>query len=207
MSSRLKTLLGDRLGELAAPTRGVLLYAASSPRPTVDLLTAAAGGSIDPELAEAEKLGLVDVSAGRLRFSHPLLRRFVYAEATSAARRDAHARLAAAVDEPVEKARHRALATRDSDGDLAAALDEAATVAGGHRAPPRPRRCGGSLPTAPRPKTRYGGPAGWSGRPATRRQPATCRSRRSWPGWRSRPGPIRRPRCRATGTGGDAALG
>ena len=76
--------------------------------------------SIDTELAEAEALGLIDIVAERLRFSHPLLREFVYAEATSAARRQAHAQLAAVVDEPVENATHRALATQEADADLAA---------------------------------------------------------------------------------------
>jgi DNA-binding CsgD family transcriptional regulator len=90
---------------------------------------------IEADLAEAESLGLIDISAERLRFTHPLLREFVYAEATSAARRQAHARLAAVVDEPVENATHRALATQEADPELAAAIEEAATVAAGRGAP------------------------------------------------------------------------
>jgi DNA-binding CsgD family transcriptional regulator len=135
VSSRLKTLLGDRLAGLSPTTREVLLHAASSPRPTVAQLAASVGRPIEAELSEAEALGLVDISAERLRFSHPLLCEFVYAEATPAVRRQAHARLAAVVEEPVEKARHRALATQESDAGLAAALDEAATVAGRRGAP------------------------------------------------------------------------
>ncbi|MDX6258434.1 MAG: hypothetical protein QOH84_122, partial [Kribbellaceae bacterium] len=134
VSSRLKTLLGDRLADLTPATHELLLHAASSPRPTTSQLTASIGRSVDAELAEAEALGLVDVSSDRLRFSHPLLREFVYAEATSAARRQAHAQLAAVVDEPVENATHRALATQEADTGLAATIEAAAVVAGGRGA-------------------------------------------------------------------------
>jgi len=135
VSSRLKTLLGERLATLSTGTHEVLLHAASSPRPTTTQLAASLGRPIDADLAEAETLGLIDISAERLRFTHPLLREFVYAEATSAARRQAHAQLAAAVDEPVENATHRALATQEADAALAAAIEEAATVAAGRGAP------------------------------------------------------------------------
>jgi len=135
VSSRLKTLLGDRLADLDPSTLELLLHAASSPRPTVAQLALSLGRPIEAQLAEAERVGLVDISSGRLRFTHPLLREFVYADATSAARRQTHARLAAVVEEPVENARHRALATQEADAGLAAALDEAATVAGGRGAP------------------------------------------------------------------------
>src|SRR5439155_1967216 len=83
----------------------------------------------------AETLGLIDIAAERLRFTHPLLREFVYAEATSADRRRAHAKLAAVVDEPVENATHRALATQEADAQLAATIEEAATGAAGRGAP------------------------------------------------------------------------
>lgn len=135
VSSRLKTLLGDRLADLDSGTRELLLHAASSPRPTTAQLALSIGRPIDAELAAAERVGLIDISSGRLRFTHPLLREFVYADATSATRRQTHARLAAVVDEPVEIARHRALATQEADASLAASLDEAATVAGGRGAP------------------------------------------------------------------------
>src|SRR3954447_4218320 len=135
VSSRLKTLLGDRLSDLTPEAHELLLHAASSPRPTTSQLARALGRPIDTELAQAECLGLIDVSSERLRFTHPLLREFVYAEATSAARRQAHAQLAAVVDEPVEKATHRALATQESDADLARAIEEPAAVAAGRGAP------------------------------------------------------------------------
>jgi DNA-binding CsgD family transcriptional regulator len=134
VSSRLKTLLGDRLADVTPATYELLLHAASSPRPTTNQLTQSLKRPLDAELAEAEALGLIDVSAERLRFSHPLLREFVYAEATSAARRQAHAQLAAVVDEPVENATHRALATQEADTELATTIEAAAVVAGGRGA-------------------------------------------------------------------------
>jgi DNA-binding CsgD family transcriptional regulator len=134
VSSRLKTLLGDRLSDLSPATHELLLHAASSPRPTTNQLAQSIGRPINAALAEAESLGLIDISSERLRFTHPLLREFVYAEATSAARRQAHAQLAAVVEEPVENARHRALATQEADADLAATIEEAAATAGGRGA-------------------------------------------------------------------------
>jgi hypothetical protein len=130
VSSRLKTLLGDRLADLSPATHELLLHAASSPRPTTTQLAQALNRPVEAHLAEAEALGLIDVSSERLRFSHPLLREFVYAEATSAARRQAHAQLAAVVDEPVENATHRALATQEANPELAVTIEEAAAVAG-----------------------------------------------------------------------------
>ncbi|GAA1150436.1 LuxR family transcriptional regulator [Kribbella jejuensis] len=135
VSSRLKTLLGERLADTSATTHELLLHAASSPRPTTTQLARSLDRPIDADLAEAEELGLIDISAERLRFTHPLLREFVYAEATSADRRRAHAKLAAVVDEPVENATHRALATQAADVQLAAAIEEAAAVAAGRGAP------------------------------------------------------------------------
>ncbi|GAA1600315.1 LuxR family transcriptional regulator [Kribbella hippodromi] len=135
VSSRLKTLLGERLSDLTPCAHELLLHAASSPRPTTTQLAGSLGRPIDAELAEAETLGLIDISAERLRFTHPLLREFVYAEATSAARRQAHAQLAAVVDEPVENATHRALATQEADAELAGTIEDAATVAAGRGAP------------------------------------------------------------------------
>ncbi|GAA3587499.1 helix-turn-helix transcriptional regulator [Kribbella ginsengisoli] len=134
VSSRLKTLLGDRLADLTPATYELLLHAASSPRPTTSQLAQSLNRPVDVGLAEAEALGLIDVSSERLRFSHPLLREFVYAEATSAARRQAHAQLALVVDEPVENATHRALATQEADTGLAATIEAAAVVAGGRGA-------------------------------------------------------------------------
>ncbi|TWD81906.1 regulatory LuxR family protein [Kribbella amoyensis] len=130
VSSRLKTLLGDRLAALSPAAYELLLHAASSPRPTTSQLCRSLGRPVDRELAEAEGLGLIDVSSDRLRFSHPLLREFVYAEATSAARRQAHAQLAAVVEEPVENATHRALATQEANAELAVTIEDAAATAG-----------------------------------------------------------------------------
>ncbi len=135
VSSRLKTLLGDRLSEVKPSAREVLLVAASSPRPTLSVLIRACGRSAESAIASAEQLGLVSVSGGIVRFTHSLLREYIYAEATSEERREAHRRLADVIEEPVEQVRHLALATPGEDSGLAQSLDEAATAARDRGAP------------------------------------------------------------------------
>ena len=135
VSSRLKTLLGDRLSDVKPATREVLLVAASSPRPSLQILDRACGPAAAAAVAEAESLGLLDVTASAVRFRHSLLSEYIYAEATSTERREAHRRLAGVIDEPVERVRHLALATPGEDADLAARLDEAAASAR-HRGAP-----------------------------------------------------------------------
>jgi DNA-binding CsgD family transcriptional regulator len=135
VSGRLKSLLGDRLSDIKPATREVLLVAASSTRPSLQVLTRACGPAAAEAVAEAERLGLVDVTAAAVRFRHSLLSEYIYAEATSAERREAHRRLGGVIDEPVERVRHLALATPGEDADLAARLDEAATAAR-HRGAP-----------------------------------------------------------------------
>ncbi len=135
VSSRLKSLLGDRLSDVKPSAREVLLVAASSSRPTLSLLIRACGQTAESAIAAAEQLGLVTVTAGVVRFTHSLLREYIYAEATSEERREAHRLLAGVVDEPVEQVRHLALATPGEDPDLALRLDEAATAARDRGAP------------------------------------------------------------------------
>ncbi|HZO65530.1 MAG TPA: AAA family ATPase [Kribbellaceae bacterium] len=135
VSSRLKSLLGDRLSEVKPSTREVLLAAASSPRPTVQSLARACGPVAEAAVADAERLGLVEMSGTSVRFRHSLLREYIYAEATSEERREAHRQLAGVVDEPVEQVRHLALATQGEDAGLARRLDDAATAARDRGAP------------------------------------------------------------------------
>ncbi|MBS2963990.1 AAA family ATPase [Actinocrinis puniceicyclus] len=135
--SRLRAVLLRRLRELPDPTRSVLLLASTADRPTLTLL-----GKVDGEadfahhLAVAERLGVIRVCAdGLIQFEHPLVRAAVYADASSKARRAAHADLAAAVVEPVERARHLALAHPAENEQVAATLAEAAASARRRGAP------------------------------------------------------------------------
>ena len=142
---RLQGLLLRRLRELQGPTRSVLLLAATADRPTLTLLARAedegqgqqgSGTDTGVHLATAERLGVVRVEPdGVIRFEHPLVRAALYADASSRARRAAHARLADLVTEPVERARHLALAHPSESEQVAATLDEAAASARRRGAP------------------------------------------------------------------------
>jgi len=142
---RLRSLLAARIASLPADSRWALLVAAATARPTRALLArcgvhdekageraagnGAAGSGADG-LTVAARASVVAVEAdGAVRFSHPLLREMVYADAEPSARRAAHELLGAAVTDPVERARHFAHARPEPDEELAETLAEAASVA------------------------------------------------------------------------------
>lgn len=135
--SRLRAVLLRRLRELPEPTRSVLLLASTADRPTLTLLGKVGGDAgFGHHLAVAERLGVIRVGAdGLIRFEHPLVRAAIYADAPSKARRAAHADLAAAVVEPVERARHLALSHPAENEQVAATLVEAAVSARRRGAP------------------------------------------------------------------------
>ncbi len=123
----LRTLLGERLADLAPALREVALAASALARPTVALVEASLR-SADPAaaLAGAVDAGVLEIDGDRLRFAHPLIASVVYADAPVAQRRALHARIAEVVVESEERARHLALAAEAPDGDVAAELDRAA---------------------------------------------------------------------------------
>ncbi|MBW8796425.1 MAG: AAA family ATPase [Streptomyces sp.] len=123
----LRTRLLERARSLPEPVRRTLLVASAAARPSLSLLRAA--GLPDPaaDLAEAERLGIAAADAdGAVRFHHPVLRAAVHADASEHGRRQAHALLVRAVPEPVERARHLALAHPYEDEDTARTLMAAA---------------------------------------------------------------------------------
>ncbi|MBB5869963.1 DNA-binding NarL/FixJ family response regulator [Allocatelliglobosispora scoriae] len=128
---RLRHLLADRLSALPPVAGPVLLLVAASARPGRELLP-----ENDPGLTAALHAGILLAEAdGSLRFSHPLLAELVYGDAAPRARRAAHTRLATLVDDPVERSRHRALATTRPDAGLADELVAAAGLARSRGAP------------------------------------------------------------------------
>jgi DNA-binding CsgD family transcriptional regulator len=132
---RLRGLLAARLAALPHTAAVPLAVVAAAARPGRALLERA-GVDADVDLAEAMGAGVLSAEpGGAVGFSHPLLREMVYADADAGTRRLAHERLATAVDDPVERARHLALARVEPDEDLAAALTEAAAVARRRGAP------------------------------------------------------------------------
>ncbi|MFF3983775.1 AAA family ATPase [Streptomyces sp. NPDC001797] len=123
----LRAHLLERARALPEPVRRTLLVASAAARPSLTLLRAA--GFPDPAagLAQAERLGIATADAdGVVRFRHPVLRAAVHADAAEQERRQAHALLARAVPEPVERARHLALAHPYEDEDTARTLMAAA---------------------------------------------------------------------------------
>jgi DNA-binding CsgD family transcriptional regulator len=88
------------------------------------------GAGIDPSaLAAAVTAGVVTVDGDVVRPAHPLLGAAAYAALSAAHRRALHARLAAATDDPVARARHTALAATSPDAAVARALDTGALAA------------------------------------------------------------------------------
>jgi DNA-binding CsgD family transcriptional regulator len=116
--------------------RDLLLLAAALGRPSLDLLAAGAGAGASAEtLQPAIDAGVITVGAREVRFTHPLYRSAVYAEASRARRHDVHRRLADLTVDPEERARHLALSADGSDEGVAHALEEAARLARDRGAP------------------------------------------------------------------------
>jgi DNA-binding CsgD family transcriptional regulator len=138
LPSPLAELMRDRIGQLDAAVRDVLLAAACVTDPTVDLLARAMGTSTarTVELLEpVEDNGIIGIHGNKVRFIHPLLAHGVYADASPARRRRMHRALANVESLPEVKARHLALATVDSDQLTLQALDTAADAARARGAP------------------------------------------------------------------------
>lgn len=132
-----RVMLRDRLEALPKTTRGVLLVASATSRPTERLVAAASefGPRAAPALASAERAGIVRVEEGRIAFTHPLLASSVYEAASADERRRAHRSLAEHVDDPEARARHLALSSAGPDPGVAEALDEASHLARARGAP------------------------------------------------------------------------
>jgi DNA-binding CsgD family transcriptional regulator len=128
----LAELVRARVGSLTVESRNALLAAACLATPTVELVARATDA--DPEhtvvaLEEAETKDIVQIDGHRVNFTHPLLSRGVYSDATPAHRRAVHRRLAEVVDEPELKAGHLALAAASGDQLTLESLDAAAQMA------------------------------------------------------------------------------
>jgi DNA-binding CsgD family transcriptional regulator len=126
---------GARIDRLPEATRRMLLLAAAEEAGDLAAVQRAGGrlGLAAADLDAAEHEGLVRVD-GTVHFRHPLVRSVIYRSATHSDRRSAHEALAAAVDDPVRNAWHRALVADGADEALAADLEQAAAQAAGRAA-------------------------------------------------------------------------
>jgi DNA-binding CsgD family transcriptional regulator len=126
----LRELMLERLAALAEPVRSTLVVASAMARPTATLLREAGHPGAEADLASAEQAGVARLlTDGSVVFGHPLMRTVVYGEARTAERMAMHATLAALIDEPVDHARHLALASAVEDEAVARTLSAAAETA------------------------------------------------------------------------------
>jgi hypothetical protein len=124
---RLETVYEPVVTSLPAHSRHAVILAAANSDSAAEPVIAALREQHDPDvaLAEAECRGVLVREPGVVRFRHPLLRAAVWASATPAEWRAAHAALAAAMPASRRRARtwHLAEAATTPDGALAAELD------------------------------------------------------------------------------------
>jgi DNA-binding CsgD family transcriptional regulator len=127
MPPTLERLVAGRLDRLDVSTRVPLLLVAAAGRLPIDLLSAL---GIAPEaLGPARAANVIDIHAGTIRFTHPLLASGLYDAAKAEERRSAHRHLATVLDDPLERAQHLALGTEGQDESIAQLLDAAALEA------------------------------------------------------------------------------
>lgn len=123
----LEELVDARLAGLPQATRNGLVLASALGHAPLKLLHAA--GVAEDALDPAVTARVVELADGAVRFTHPLLSSVLYQGLPMSERRRAHEALADVVVDPLERARHLALATEQPDSGVAAALDEAAALA------------------------------------------------------------------------------
>lgn len=123
------------LADLSVAERDALLLAAAMARPTIDALRRAGGEGVDDLLQAAVDAGVLRVTGGDVRFTHPLYRSAVYADASRARRHRAHRVLADVADDPEERAQHLALSAESPDAEIADAVEQAAVAARARGAP------------------------------------------------------------------------
>jgi DNA-binding CsgD family transcriptional regulator len=134
LTERLERAFSERLSTLPSVTRCLLLVAAldegGALGAQLEAATDVAGRAVTAaDLAPAESAGLVSVGAG-VQFRHPLVRAALHAAAPTVDRQAAHAALAAAhVDDLERSLWHRAASRSGPDEEVASELEEAAARA------------------------------------------------------------------------------
>ena len=129
----LEGLLRARVDKLPRATRESLLLAAAAGRPSIELF--ASLDVTEHALDRALSARVIERTDSTIRFTHPLLASVVYHGVSADERRRAHGRLALAVEDPLDRARHLALSTESPDSEIAGALEDAAALASTRGAP------------------------------------------------------------------------
>ena len=126
----LDLLIGARIAALDPAADEVAVFAAALAHPTLQVLVAALGQDrVSAGLEGAGAAGVLEVVGDAIRFAHPLISAAAYGRAGLERRRQVHERLAEAVTEPEERARHLARTAVGSDESIARALEQGAIVA------------------------------------------------------------------------------
>jgi DNA-binding CsgD family transcriptional regulator len=129
----LASLVARRLDELEPSVREVMFVASMLEQPTIALAQralAAVVENVDTVIDRAVAAGVIAESGGRLRPSHPLLGSAAISRLPPLAKAALHRRLAQAVTDPEQRARHIALAASgEPDESVATALDEGTEAA------------------------------------------------------------------------------
>jgi ATP/maltotriose-dependent transcriptional regulator MalT len=133
----LQELVGARVRRLSASARAAALAVAALSHPTTVSVSAALADHEDAAagLLEAEEAGVLVWERESIRFAHPLLASAVYGSASTARRRQLHARLADVASDPEERARHLAHGITRADEGVAEEIERAAGVAERRGAP------------------------------------------------------------------------
>jgi DNA-binding CsgD family transcriptional regulator len=128
LTHRLLRMYAARAHELPPETRELLLLAALDDTGQLDVVRRAGSVCNLEAIGAAEDAGIVRIEEGdRLVFTHPLMRSALAESATAGERREAHRRLAVALEwDPDRRARHLAAATIEPDEDVARTLEDAA---------------------------------------------------------------------------------
>jgi DNA-binding CsgD family transcriptional regulator len=135
LPARLEELLADRLERLPSEATEPLAVVARLAAPSVGLVVAVLGEHAKTALDAALDADVLRVEEGRLRFSHPLFGVAARARLAPSAGRALHARLAATLADPEERARHLVLAADGPDAAVAAAVEQGADRARARGAP------------------------------------------------------------------------
>jgi DNA-binding CsgD family transcriptional regulator len=132
----LHDLVVSRVAALPVPVRRAVLVVALLPDPAVSVVEEVLADRRTPRwLSAAAEAGVVELSLGRVRFTHPLLGAGAYALAAAPERRTLHRRLAGVVTDAEARARHLALGSSRPNAGVAAALDAGADRALARGAP------------------------------------------------------------------------
>lgn len=121
-------LVRDHLAGLSPSARTALLMVAMSSQPTLGLLDRALGPGAPAAVDEACRAGVLVADGEHLRAAHPLYVSTAYADTPPGERRAARQALAGAIDDPLERAIHRAATVSDPDPAVAAELEAAARI-------------------------------------------------------------------------------